>query len=360
MTQDELTEIMSLMGTRVSGGGKNQKATCPLAPWTHGSGKDSHPSMSVRAMDDGSALFKCFTCHEQGTIKHLAWRFGELSRDFSAYEYVRRLFDRDDFDPWSQAAKVPFGGYFQKTVWMSKQHDKKTEPLVTEDKLKEWLKEIPKYALERGLTRKEIIEYEIGYDPKEKRMIIPIRDHKKSLQGVSGRDVTGVQKPKYKHYFGFKKEKVFYGEAWLDLKVKTACIVEGFQDVWNLRKLGKKNVFASMGTSLSTEQIRKLMNWQIVNITIYPDQDKPGIQFAEELCEKLVRHGIVVGVAAVQENSGFIHQSRESKWKDSDFRFKGLDEFVRKDPGDFSEKDLEVADKNVKFLVLKNNQFHIE
>ena len=142
--------------------------------------------------------------------------------------------------------------------------------------------------------------------------------------------------------------------------MKTACIVEGFQDVWNLRKLGKKNVFASMGTSLSTEQIRKLMNWQIVNITIYPDQDKPGIQFAEELCEKLVRHGIVVGVAAVQENSGFIHQSRESKWKDSDFRFKGLDEFVRKDPGDFSEKDLEVADKNVKFLVLKNNQFHIE
>ena len=76
--------------------------------------------MSVKNMGDGNALFKCFTCHEQGTIKSLAWKYGDLSKDYSAYEYIKRLLGRDDFDPWAQAAKIPYGGYFKTTVWLSK------------------------------------------------------------------------------------------------------------------------------------------------------------------------------------------------------------------------------------------------
>jgi DNA primase len=360
VTQEELYEIFSLMGTRLSGSGTNQKTSCPLAPWTHSSGKDSHPSMSVRNMGEGTVVFNCFTCHEKGQVKNLAWKYGDLSKDYAAYEYVRRLYDRSDYDPWAQVAKQPYGQYFKKVAWMSQQHDKKNPQNVTEESLKEWLKQVPQYALERGLTQKEILEYEIGYDAKERRMIIPIRDHKKELMGVSGRDVTGKQKPKYKHYQGFKKEKVFYGEQWLDPKVSAVNLVEGFMDVWRLRRFGKKNVFASMGTSLSTEQIRKIMNWRIVNITIFPDCDAAGMQFAEQMAEKLVRHGMVVGIAGVIENKEFIHQERSRLWRPTDFRLKPLEELKGKDPGDYTQKELETATTQTRYLVLKNNKFTVE
>lgn len=360
MTQEELNEIFSLMGTRLTGNGQNQKASCPLAPWTHGSGKDDNPSMSVKNMGEGSVVYMCFTCHDKGHIKNLAWKFGDLSKDYSAYEYVRRLFDRSDFDPWAQVAKQPYGQYYKKVAWLSQQHQKKADPRITEEQLKEWLKQVPKYAFDRGLTKKEILKYEIGYDSKERRMIIPIRDHKKVLMGVSGRDVTGEQKPKYKHYPGLKKEKVLYGEQWLDPQISHACLVEGFLDVWRLRRLGKKNVFASMGTTLSTDQIRKLLNWRIVSITIYPDMDKPGLQYAEEVAEKLVRHGMVVGVAGMCENPLFVHQDRPRIWKDTDFRLKDIEGLKNKDPGDFTDKDLALAESNVKFLVLKDNTFKVE
>jgi DNA primase len=361
VTQEEMNEVFSLMGgTRLTGNGQNQKASCPLAPWTHGSGQDLNPSMSVKNMGEGAVVFLCFTCHEKGHIKNLAWKYGDFSKDYSAYEYVRRLFDRSDFDPWAQVAKQPYGQYYKKVAWLSQQHQKKQDPKVTEEQLKGWLQQVPKYAFDRGLNKKEILQYEIGYDTREKRMIIPIRDYKNVLMGVSGRDVTGEQKPKYKHYPGLKKEKVLYGEQWLDLQVSSACLVEGFLDVWRLRRLGKKNVFASMGTTLSTDQIRKLMNWRIVSVTIFPDPDKPGLQFAEEVAEKLVRHGMVVGIAGSKPNTGFIHQERSRIWKDTDFRLLGLEELKGKDPGDFTQKDLELAQVNVKFLVLKNNNFTVE
>lgn len=359
MTFEEMQEVFVLMGSKLSGSGFNKKASCPLAAWTHGSGSDAHPSLSISTPSDEIPLFRCFTCQEKGSLKTLTWRFGELSKDFSAYEYVRRLFDREDFDPWAAAAKVPFGGYFQKTVWMSKNHDKKAVSLVSEEQLSKWLERVPKYAMERGLTPKEIKTYEVGYDPKEKRMIIPIRDEHGSLLGVSGRDVLGTQKPKYKHYFGFKKERAFYGEAWIDLKVKHFCLVEGFSDVWNLRRHQRKNVFATMGTSISVEQMRKLLKWEMVSCTIYPDYDLPGLRFAEESSERLLRHGIVASIAGVEPNPGYLELPRDNVWKPSDFRFVPSSEFLSKDPGDLSESELEKADRVRGHLLFKQGRFYV-
>ena len=42
--------------------------SCPYAKWIHRSGKDEHPSMSIRIVPGKEYTYQCFTCRETGTL----------------------------------------------------------------------------------------------------------------------------------------------------------------------------------------------------------------------------------------------------------------------------------------------------
>lgn len=66
MREPDIEQFLRLMGVRhsdVTSARGFVNAPCPLAPWRHQSGKDSHPSFGVSINDSGKSIFCCFGCH---------------------------------------------------------------------------------------------------------------------------------------------------------------------------------------------------------------------------------------------------------------------------------------------------------
>lgn len=310
----------------------NQSVTCPLAPWTHRKGKDKRPSMTIKA--GTPALFKCWSCHNQGSIKKLANLYSEYSGDTEPYEYVRKRESGEDPDIWND---IHEGKYDHK-----KRNVGPNARQVTEKDLEMYLKNIPQYALDRGLTREQIMKWEIGYDIPRRRMIIPVRDYYNEFMGVSGRDVTGEGNPKYKHYPGLMKDRVFYGENHIDQNESRAYIVEGFFDVWGLERRGLKNVLGTMGTSLSDDKMKNLALW-FTEIVFIPDcdDDGAGLRFVQEYGKILfLEHRLKVGVAGVWENPQYTPREKPRIWQNYDYKFLPLDILKDKDPADLDDEEV--------------------
>lgn len=284
----------------------------------------------------GVPMFQCRACGSQGTIRTLAKKYGEFSGDYAAITYLESI---DDTTGWSG---VRGASDYERALSVGEKIRRSVETeyrKVTEEELGVWKKEVPKYILKRGVTMEQVRRWELGYDKKEKRLIFPIRDFLGELIGVSGRDVTGFRMPKYKHYIGTRKETVLYGENKIDKQVKRAYLVEGFMDVLGLERLGVKNVLATMGTSISEDQVKKLQRW-FTEVVFIPDGDRPGLQFVEDFAERLADSISRVGIVGVEKNKGWKKNlTRRGNWKDSDFEFQLIELIIGKDPGDYTGEE---------------------
>lgn len=351
MTEAELETAFEMMGSRLTKYGNNRSAKCPLAPWTHTKGRDSHPSVTAKA---GSiSLFKCWACSLSGSVKKLSKLYAEHSGDARAYQFVCTL-EGDKANMWG-ASKKEYG-----SSWKRKSNLKRVVP-VSEDNIKVFLETIPDYAFERGLTRNQVLKWEIGYDALRKRMIFVIRNHMGKLCGVSGRDLTGLQEAKYRHYPGLEKEKVFYGEVAWEKEVRRIYIVEGFFDVLLLRKnFGLNNVFAPMGTSLSFDQMIRIRDW-CDEVVFLPDGDAPGLKFAEEQGARiLVQLGKQVWIAGVEESPIYSKRDILGQWRPEDYRCKFVERFVSRDPADWIGDDLSVAFSTAGFFKVGSGGVQLE
>ncbi|MDI9639257.1 DNA primase [Oscillatoria amoena NRMC-F 0135] len=125
------------------------------------------------------------------------------------------------------------------------------------------------------------------YDRFRDRLMIPIHDTQGRIIGFGGRTLTDEQ-PKYLNSPEtelFDKGKTLFG---LD-KAKDAIskqdrvvVVEGYFDAIALHAAGITNVVASLGTALSSDQIRQLLRYTDSKQVIFNfDADKAGIQATE-------------------------------------------------------------------------------
>jgi DNA primase len=330
-TDYDVDVFFQMMGQTLRGpSGGNRKVCCPLAPFTHRGGTDKHPSMSVRS--GTPATYNCFTCHSKGSLKKLAKEYVGYTGDNRPLDFLNSI---EKSHSWGKS-KRDFGENSKKINERVKIEKKKAARKMTEEKLQFFLRRIPKYAIERGLTKEECDLFEIGYDGREERMIFTIRDYFKTLKGVSGRalkeDHDGM---KYKHYYGFKKELVLYGEHLLKKEDKRGYLTEGFFDVIFMKRQ-VFNVVASMGTSLSSSQIFKLKSF-FDEVVICPDFDDKGqgLRFAEESGYLLLKDIKKVGIIGVDKNPEFYLRTKPSVWGDCDFRFKPIPEVLDKDPAEY-------------------------
>ncbi|MGD1701367.1 DNA primase [Dapis sp. BLCC M229] len=140
------------------------------------------------------------------------------------------------------------------------------------------------------------------YDRFRDRLIIPINDVQGRVIGFGGRTLTDEQ-PKYLNSPEtelFDKGKILFA---LD-KAKTAIakqdkavVVEGYFDAIALHDSGINNVVASLGTALSSIQIRQLLRYtESKQIILNFDADRAGIQATDRAIgeiEKLAYSGEV-------------------------------------------------------------------
>lgn len=325
------TNIVDIIGqyVQLKKSGKNYMGLCPFH-------EERSPSFSVA---EDKQIFHCFGCGKGGTV----FNFLQEIEGISFPESVKRVADLEhlsvDFD-WSEPREVADTPENQQRRSLLQLHSKAAElyhHILVNTKIGE---PALNYLLERGLTQELIETFQIGFAPQKRdflsqvfkneqldetlfepsglfvqrdngtfldrfyqRIMFPINDPQGNVIAFSGRllktaDFPGDEMPKYLNspettLFN-KRETLFnFDRARKEIrKENTVLLFEGFMDVIAAWQSGVKSGVASMGTSLTNEQIRRLE--RVANeVVICYDGDNAGVQATNRAIQLL------------QENSHF-------------------------------------------------------
>lgn len=131
------------------------------------------------------------------------------------------------------------------------------------------------------------------YDALRDRLIFPIRDARGQTIGFGGRALHEEQVPKYLNSPQtplFDKGRTLYALDLAKDAIRTAeraVIVEGYMDALAAHQAGFANVVASLGTALTSEQVRLLQRYS-PNLTLALDADAAGQRAAERGLETVL------------------------------------------------------------------------
>ena len=325
------TNIVDIIGqyVQLKKSGKNYMGLCPFH-------EERSPSFSVA---EDKQIFHCFGCGKGGTV----FNFLQEIEGISFPESVKRVADLEhlsvDFD-WSEPREVADTPENQQRRSLLQLHSKAAElyhHILVNTKIGE---PALNYLLERGLTQELIETFQIGFAPQKRdflsqvfkneqldetlfepsglfvqrdngtfldrfyqRIMFPINDPQGNVIAFSGRllktaDFPGDEMPKYLNspettLFN-KRETLFnFDKARKEIrKENTVLLFEGFMDVIAAWQSGVKSGVASMGTSLTNEQIRRLERVAKEAVICY-DGDNAGVQATNRAIQLL------------QENSHF-------------------------------------------------------
>lgn len=325
------TNIVDIIGqyVQLKKSGKNYMGLCPFH-------EERSPSFSVA---EDKQIFHCFGCGKGGTV----FNFLQEIEGISFPESVKRVTDLEhlsvDFD-WSEPREVADTPENQQRRSLLQLHSKAAElyhHILVNTKIGE---PALNYLLERGLTQELIETFQIGFAPQKRdflsqvfkneqldealfepsglfvqrdngtfldrfyqRIMFPINDPQGNVIAFSGRllktaDFPGDEMPKYLNspettLFN-KRETLFnFDKARKEIrKENTVLLFEGFMDVIAAWQSGVKSGVASMGTSLTNEQIRRLER-VAKEVVICYDGDNAGVQATNRAIQLL------------QENSHF-------------------------------------------------------
>ena len=325
------TNIVDIIGqyVQLKKSGKNYMGLCPFH-------EERSPSFSVA---EDKQIFHCFGCGKGGTV----FNFLQEIEGISFPESVKRVADLEhlsvDFD-WSEPREVADTPENQQRRSLLQLHSKAAElyhHILVNTKIGE---PALNYLLERGLTQELIETFQIGFAPQKRdflsqvfkneqldetlfepsglfvqrdngtfldrfyqRIMFPINDPQGNVIAFSGRllktaDFPGDEMPKYLNspettLFN-KRETLFnFDKARKEIrKENTVLLFEGFMDVIAAWQSGVKSGVASMGTSLTNEQIRRLERVAKEVVVCY-DGDNAGVQATNRAIQLL------------QENSHF-------------------------------------------------------
>ena len=141
------------------------------------------------------------------------------------------------------------------------------------------------------------------YDRFRNRLMFPIIDVRGNVVGFGGR-VIGQGEPKYlnsNETLIFNKRKNLFGLNFAKkTKEKSIILVEGNIDVVTLHQFGFDNAVASLGTSLTEDQVTLLTRYTEEVILTY-DGDEAGQRAAKRAIPMLEKAGIKVKVLQVKD-----------------------------------------------------------
>jgi DNA primase len=145
------------------------------------------------------------------------------------------------------------------------------------------------------------------YDRFRNRLIFPIFDEQKRVIGFGGR-ALGEETPKYLNSPEsaiFNKGRVLYGlsqAAPTIRRLNQAVIVEGYFDLLSLHLHGFKQTVATLGTALSSFQIRKLKG-MAEDLVLLFDGDPPGVQAALRSVSLFQQEGVSARIKVLPTNT---------------------------------------------------------
>ncbi len=288
--------------------GKNFVGLCPFH-------KEKTPSFTVNTEKQ---IYYCFGCHEGGNAVNFLAKYERSS--FS--EALETLAHQVGIESGGRltARRTPvidalsrLTDYYQANLKrfapaMKYLNDRQIDaPVITEFRLGYSERNIygKEFAKRLGvpmdlLLGTGILKMRDGgevYDIFRGRVVVPISDMRGKVIGFGGRAIVKEAMPKYINSPEspvFSKRSVLYGvdKAKREIVEKDeAIIVEGYFDLIALHAAGVKNSVATLGTSVTEEQVSRLRNYT-ENITLMLDGDEAGVKSALRLITLFAEMGI--------------------------------------------------------------------
>lgn len=268
------------------------EAACPLAPWTHKSGKDSNPSFGVTIDPGKRSYFSCFSCMK-GSVEELVQLIALYAKETIAdYDIAQAHALIDD-----ELKVLPLPEYGSKLnvqvfeEWPKYWLDAYVEIEYHEQKLPALSNSPWTYLALRKVPVEIVHAFKLRWDDYRKMVVAPYWDVFGRFAGARGRsilpDTSGPQKHFDYSWNGRNNSRlVWYNEQCLHMP-GPVVVVEGQFDCWRTSQAYPK-VVANLTARPMLEKLKKLGDSPFV-IQI-PDRDDAGIMSADlyaQLCKKL-------------------------------------------------------------------------
>lgn len=293
---ESVVSLMEATGVKVEDGSRNIMVGCPLAPYrrAHSGKVDSRPSMGLLPRKNKGTLVNCFTC---GFKAHSLVRLFEVLAGYAPLVYAALLERASVIDDVRLDASLASLGPFR--TWSAAKGQAEYD-VFPDSKYAPYAGHFHPYIAARGVDRKMAIRWEAGVDRSANRGTFPIRDRAGSLVGAVGRALLPLAKPKYMHYWDFRRRLFLFGEHLVPEQARLV-LVEGILDaVVADRYLGPHgySVVASMGAALTQVQEDKIVA-MAESVTLAFDADEAGHKGMLEAMHSLGRR---VHTRAVQHS----------------------------------------------------------
>lgn len=250
---------------------------CPLAPFTHRSGKDSHPSFGI-TKKDGKVIYNCFTCGSgtlEGLVQKLSYYVTKMPEKGYRYnlELAKTILDNPNF---SFLELEEFDAEVETTEVIEwDENFLLTFPHAYD------IAESREYLKRRGVSEEESKRYNIRYDLDRQLVCFPIYDVYGRFCGLRGR---GVTKEAMKHYdYDYKGSNnsgsVFFNEPMI-ATMQPVIVVEGQFDLIKVARV-YPYVVAVLTSSFNGAKLSKLLQADAVMLML--DNDDTGRLKAEKL-----------------------------------------------------------------------------
>ena len=295
--QDVLAHYGLMQGTveKPSKHGPELRLRCPFH-------EDSTPSLSINAE---TGKFHCFGCHAKGgdIFDFVVTKEGITAGDRTKSRRQAALLIKDWFGVASEATPAPQQSTAAETS--PPVEDITPPPEETDEPVNPPLKFTFKhldtrhpYLKDRGLTEATIDFFGLGHHAGKGimsgRVVIPIHNEQGELIAYAGRWTADAGWPegsqKYTFPAGFRKSNVLFNlHRAKEHATEGLIVVEGFFTVFEFFQRGRKNVVALMGSSMSKEQERLIVETvgPKGRVLLALDNDEAGRRGSEDAVNRL-------------------------------------------------------------------------
>lgn len=194
--------------------------------------------------------------------------------------------EKKDVDNFIKSHNISISSDAQSSlIGRSPQHNKTVEKIFSDSCL-DGLKKDYSFYNSKGISSATLSNFSCGLDSKgdmADRFTFPIFNKHGKIHGVSGRDISGNKKAKWKH-MGTKSKWIYpyYARAQEDYypvqeaiqKERSVILVESIGDMLSLYENGHKNVLVTFGLSISSSIICLLCSLDIDKIIISLNNDQ--------------------------------------------------------------------------------------
>lgn len=286
----QLKEILNIIGMRVTSETSTDfLCLCPFH-------SNHHTSSFAISYEKG--LYVCYnpSCDARGSLLDLVQKVGELNY-FQALRLIATMkkeaentFDEDLAE--LLADKPEFEPFSQELL------DSLYSNLVGSQRAQQ-------YFESRGISQESMSYFQLGYSDNQDMVVVPVHSPTGIPVGIVGRSIEGKR---FKNSTNLPRSQTMFNLHRAKRASSTIIVCESSFDAIRIHQAGYPNVVATLGGSLSKENIMNLNKYSS-SIIIATDADEAGRKLGREIASKLKNKNIMW--ASYEEGTVYPHDAKD-------------------------------------------------